>query len=98
MTGRWVRWVKGRAGAKDSWKLTRRVKDDRGELTINIEERKMFQTGRKLVATRLDASWSPSSPQPLRPAFLYRVSLSHTYDHKHIPFGVISEISADVCT
>ena len=50
MTGRSVRWVKGRAGAKDSWKLARRVKDDRGELTVNIEERKMFQTGRKLVA------------------------------------------------
>jgi hypothetical protein len=63
MTGRSVRWVKGRAGAKDSWKLTRRVKDDRGELTINIEERKMFQTGRKLVAIISEAASSGISLQ-----------------------------------
>ena len=70
MTGRSVRWVKGRAGAKDSWKLTRRVKDDRGELTINIEERKMFQTGRKLVAIISAAASSGISLQSISVAHL----------------------------
>ena len=72
MTGRSVRWVKGRAGAKDSWKLTRRVKDDRGKLTINIEERKMFQTGRKLVAIISAAASSGISLQVWRQNYCQR--------------------------
>jgi hypothetical protein len=59
MTGRSQRFVR----TKNSWKLTRRVKDDRKEMTINIEERKMFQTGRKLVAIISEAASSGISLQ-----------------------------------
>ena len=63
MTGRSQRWVRSTAGTNGSWKLTKRVKDDRGELTINIEERKMFQTGSKLVAIISEAASSGISLQ-----------------------------------
>ena len=64
MTGRKARWVKSTTrGGKDTWKLTKRVKDDRGELTVNVEERKMFQTGRKLVAIISEAASSGISLQ-----------------------------------
>lgn len=64
MTGRNARWVKSTSpGGKDNWKLTKRVKDDRGELAINVEERKMFQTGRKLIAIISEAASSGISLQ-----------------------------------
>jgi len=63
MTGRTSRWVRATRHGKDSWKLSRRVKDDRGELTINVEERKAFQTGRKLVAIISEAASSGISLQ-----------------------------------
>ena len=63
MTGRKVRWVKSTKRNQDRWDLKKRVKDDRGELTINIEERKMFQTGRKLVAIISEAASSGISLQ-----------------------------------
>jgi hypothetical protein len=48
MTGRKMRYVKQRAG---NWEYVRRCKDATSdELTLNIEERKNFQDGRKLVA------------------------------------------------
>ena len=70
MTGRSQRWVRSTAGTNGSWKLTKRVKDDRGELTINIEERKMFQTGRKLVAIISAAASSGNCLQSISVAHL----------------------------
>ena len=63
MTGRSSRWVKSTKRGKDSWKLTKRVKSDRSELTINIEERKAFQSGSKLVAIISEAASSGISLQ-----------------------------------
>ena len=63
MTGRSVRWVKSRRSGRETWALKRRVRDDSGELTVNIGERKKFQSGRKLVAIISEAASSGISLQ-----------------------------------
>ena len=63
MTGRSVRWVKSKNGCRERWKLTKRVRDDRGEHTVNVEERKLFQAGRKLIAVISEAASSGISLQ-----------------------------------
>jgi hypothetical protein len=61
MTGRKMRYVKQRAG---NWEYVRRCKDATSdELTLNIEERKNFQDGRKLVAIISEAASSGISLQ-----------------------------------
>ena len=61
MTGRKMRYVKQRSG---SWEYVRRCKDATSdELTLNIEERKNFQDGRKLVAIISEAASSGISLQ-----------------------------------
>ena len=60
MTGRSQRFICTDDG---KWRLQRRCKDDSRELTVNIDERKAFQSGRKLIAIISEAASSGISLQ-----------------------------------